>query len=129
MTHDYGTDLSVTDDFAADFHMSSGRRLLAEACVRRLLTPLGQLRRHPMYGYDVRDEIGDDVSKADLARVSANVQTQLMRDERIVQCTCTATLDRAGAMTLDIVLTDGAGPFRLVLAVSSVTVSILSGPS
>ena len=126
---DYGTDLSVTDDIATDFHLSSGRQALAEACARRLITRLGTLRRHPMYGYDVRDEIDNDISTADLARISANVQTQLMRDERIIQCTCTATLDRAGAMTLGIVLTDGAGPFRLVLAVSSVTVSILSGPS
>ena len=123
---DYGTDLSVTDDIAIDFHLSSGRQALAEACARRLITRLGTLRRHPMYGYDVRDEIDNDISTADLARISANVQTQLMRDNRITQCSCATVLTSTGTLILSITLTDGAGPFPLVLSVSDVTVAIVS---
>ena len=124
----YGTDLSCTDDFPPAMPMSTGRRLIAEASVRRLITPLGQLRRHPLYGYDVRDEINDDLSPADLARISAGVNAQLLRDQRINQCTCTATLDTHGRLTLAIDLVDGAGPFPLVLSISDTTVSIVEGP-
>jgi hypothetical protein len=127
MTTDYGTDLSCTDDFAADFHTVTGRRVLSEACVRRLTTRLGLLRRHPMYGYDVRDELNNDVSSTDIARIAANVNSQILRDERIVSCSCIAALAKDGTLTLTITLTDGAGPFALVLSVSDATVQIVGG--
>jgi hypothetical protein len=87
MTLDYGTDLSITDDIAPDFHTSSGRRLLCEAIVRRLITRKGSLRRHPQYGYDVRDELNDDLGPGDLARISSGVIEQCMRDTRVIQAT------------------------------------------
>ena len=122
---DYGTDLSCVDDFTPSMGLSTGRRLLAEACARRLITPQGSLRRHPLYGYDVRGELNSDVSRADLARINANVNHQLLRDERIVSCSCQTTLKKTGELQLDIALTDGAGPFSLTLKISDVTVQIL----
>ena len=128
MTIDYGTDFSVVSDFTADFATSSGRRLLAEACARRLVTPLGTLRRHLQYGYDVTAWVNDDVGPRELAQINAGVVPQLMRDERVLRCTCAASLAKDGTLTLDIQLWDAAGPFKLVLAVSQATVQIVSGP-
>jgi phage baseplate assembly protein W len=124
---DYGTDLSCTSDLSPALVTVSGRRIILEACVRRLMTPLGSLRRHPQYGYDVRDELNDDLGPGDLARIGAAVAVQLLRDTRLVAVTCRATLDRAGALTIDCTLTDGVGPFRGVFAVSDATVAILEG--
>ena len=125
---DYGRDLTCTDDFTPSFGMSTGRRLLAEACLRRLITPLGSLRRHPLYGYDVREEINNDLSRADIARISSGVSVQLQRDTRIVSCSCVATLDTRGALLIPCVIVDGAGPFKLVFSATDATVAIVEGP-
>ena len=125
---DYGRDISCTDDIAADFHVSSGRRLLCEAIARRLITRKGALRRHKLYGYDVRDEINNDLGPGDLERISSGVREQCMRDTRVLQATCACTLEPDGTLTLSIILVDGIGPFPLVLSASDVTVQIVSNP-
>jgi hypothetical protein len=125
---DYGTDFSVTTDFTGpNFPISIGRQLLAEACVRRLITPLGSLIDHSGYGYDIRDELNDDLGPADLARISILVNTQLMRDARIINCRTITNLTSNGELNVNITITDGAGPFPLVLNVSAVTVQIVDG--
>ena len=122
---DYGRDMSCVEDLTPTFAVVSGRRLLAEALARRLITRLGSLRRHPMYGYDVREELNDDLGPGDLARISAGVNAQFLRDQRVEQSACTATLGSDGTLTIAGTVTDGAGPFPLVLSVGSVTVQLV----
>ena len=128
MTVDYGTDLSCALDFKPNMAVQSGRMMILETCVRRLITPLGKLRRHPLYGYDVTNELNSDLDDGDLARIGANVQTQLKRDTRIKGCSCVATMAN-GRLTLDILILDGVGPFKLVGSVTQLGVTLIMASS
>lgn len=120
-----GTDLSCVQDMDAAGAEVSGRTCLAQAIARRLSTPRGRLIYDPNYGYDLTGEINDDVSPADIARITSNVNAECLKDERVVSTTVTATFANS-TLVVTIVLTDGQGPFVLVLAVTSVSVSLLA---
>jgi hypothetical protein len=109
--------------------MVSGFRIVAEAIIRRWLTPRGGLLEDPSYGYDLTDAIGEDVGPSDLARMSQAAAEEAQKDQRVKACYVTMGLINTG--TSDPVLSVQArvetaqGPFSLVAAVSSVTVTLL----
>lgn len=124
---DYGLDIAMNSTATGMDPMLgtvSGRRCLSEALARRLQTPLGRLIDDPNYGYDLTSELGDDLGPGDLARIASQAASECLKDERVIGCTGTATLAE-GTMTVGLVVVDGKGPFRLVLAVSDVTVALL----
>lgn len=133
MPVDFGFDLACVSDLDEGLRTVSGARLLAEACVRRITTPRGMVLDDPDFGVDVRDYLGAGVTSLELARMRAEVQAELGKDERIVQATVTsADFDaRLRKVTLVIALdaVDDAGAevaLRLVVEVSQVTVNLLS---
>lgn len=129
---DLGSDIAtVFKDGNADVDPTgaevSGRLCLAQALVRRLLTPRGRLIDDPDYGYDLTGEINDDIDASDLARIRAGVEGELAKDERVVSVIAELTYARKGGiLTVNITVEDSAGPFQLVLAVTSVTVSVIT---
>lgn len=128
-TISYGLDLSCISDIDPGFRTVSGRRLLAEAIARRLITPRGQLLDDPNYGYDLTGLLKADISTQDLARISSLVEAECEKDERVVSATATVTLQvptaPSSGLFVSVLLQDGSGPFPLVLAVSAVTVQLL----
>lgn len=123
-TTNFGTDLSCIDDLTDAMLETSGRILLGQAIARRLITPRGGLIDDPNYGFDVRDYLNDDIGPGDLARLQAGVNAEAVKDERVIRCTSKATF-ASGVLVLDLALVDSDGPFKLVLAVSDVTVQLL----
>lgn len=128
MSADFGLDLSCTYDLDQRCITVTGRRLLAEAIFRRLITPRGRLIGDPNYGTDITQYLNDDVSPSDIAEMRAAIRAECKKDERIDDCTVTITAPagKTGTYTIVISLEDGDGPFDLVLAVSNVTVEILN---
>ena len=104
----------------------SGRTCLAQAIARRLLTPRGRLLDDPNYGFDVAGYMGDDLSTSDLAQIRAGIENECVKDERVEGATAELTLAANGTLLINVTLSDADGPFTLVLAVSAVSVSILS---
>jgi hypothetical protein len=125
---DFGVDLWCQDDIDPTGATVSGPLIVAQACYRRLTTRRLGLVGDPNYGYDVEDIINADVTQADLARHQAAIEAECLKDERVqgAPTTCVMT---AGVLTIGIALDLGDGPFALVLAVSQVGVSLLTGPS
>ncbi len=123
---DYGHDFSCVGDLLPTLAIVSGRRTLAEAVARRLTTPRGSCIDAPNDGLDVRMWLQDDASNSDIAMYAAACDAELLKDERILRSTTTLTLSTSGALTATIAIVDSSGPFALVLAVSGVTVQILS---
>lgn len=121
---DYGLDLSCVDDLTPGMVEVTGRIVLAQAIARRLMTPRGYLCDDPTYGYDVTQRVNDDMSARDLAMLYANVRNECLKDERVMDAAVTGTLS-SGVLLLTITLTDGDGPFALVLGVTNVDVTIL----
>lgn len=122
---DFGTCMACTTDLLGGA-MVSGRTAIAQAIVRRLITPRGRLIGYPNYGFDLVRFLNDDIDAAGLARIRAGVEAECKKDERVLDCSAIVTLSVVGVMLVDITLTDAEGPFQLVLAVSEVTVSILT---
>ncbi len=126
-TTDYGLDIGMTAEATnMDPTMATvtGRLQLAQALVRRLQTPNGRLLTDPDYGYDLLGELNDDLAPADVGRIAAQAAAECRKDERVVECTASASFT-LGVLTIGLVVTDGKGPFKLVLAARDVTVSLL----
>lgn len=142
MSIDYGTDISVTWrtetlefpdgsvrtqqawDADENFSEVSGRDLLAEALLRRLVTTRGTLLGCPDYGTDVRDWINDDLDNARVAQLSAAISAELSKDERVRTATATSTFAN-DVLTSTITIVDAAGPFKLTVAIDQVSLKLL----
>ena len=122
---DYGTALSCVTDVDAGARIVSGNRVVAEAIARRLYTPRGRLIGYPNYGYDLTQYVNADLSPREIAAVRAEVAAECAKDPRVDR----ADVDIVFAdesLTVTIVAHATEGPFTLVLAVSSLTVTLLS---
>lgn len=129
MATDFGTDLGCVFDLDPRCSEVSGRRLLAEAIARRLITPRGMLIDDPNYGIDVFDWLYEDVSKREIAALASAIQAECKDDERVeaARVTIVAPPKGIGKYTIEISLEDADGPFDLVLAANTgaVTLEIL----
>ncbi len=127
MTIDLGTDISTPDaaDIDPFFGLVSGLRGLAQALARRMVTPRGSLLDDDSYGYDLRSRLNDNLKPADLSALGTIVQRELEADERVESATISLSL--AGDVLRVVArIVASVGAFRLVLAVSAVTVEILA---
>lgn len=122
---DLGTEVGGVKDADPQGAMVSGRRCLAEAVARRYITPRGRLIDDPDYGTDLTEYLNADLGPADLARMFSDASREAQKDERVVGCDVTGTFI-GGSVVLNVTLTDGAGPFQLVLVVTAVTVTLLT---
>lgn len=121
---DLGTDVSCVFDATPDMAMVTGRRCLAEAVARRLITPRGRLIGSPNYGFDLTQFIHDDMSPGDLVRIGASATAEVKQDERVLAATVTLSI-ALGAMLAKVSIEDADGPFTLTLSITDVTVEIL----
>lgn len=123
---DLGADLSCVTDLDPAMVEVSGRTCLVQNAARRLSTPRGSLIDDPNYGFDLTGELNDDVDQGDIGRIQSQASAELLKDERVVSCTSVISFDAtSGTLITTFAMQDGAGPFTLVLAVTSVTVTIL----
>lgn len=122
---DYGLDVSTFPGLDVTGRNISGSRVVAEACLRRLITPRGALRYDPDYGYDLRDLLNDDVTAADLRRHALSAALELEKDERIDAVSVTLTLS---GFTLTVAISgtlSTAAAFDLILAIDQVSAAVL----
>lgn len=123
---DLGTDIACLRSIGKVFGLVSGRRNLALAIARRLITRRGGLFYDPNYGFSLTILLSEEVTEQQVLGWGPSIEQEAQKDERVLSAA--ATLDHnAGARTLQITLdlTDADGPFRLVLLASKVTVQIL----
>jgi hypothetical protein len=126
MSVDFGIAWSCITDVTPTFARVTGRRLLAEAVVRRITTRKGQLIDDPNYGIDVRDWLNEGMTPPHLARLAGTIDGELVKDERIIASkTRTAFDPRTSVLTVTTALEDGDGPFTLVAAISALSVQLL----
>lgn len=139
-----GDDMAGVADMSASDAVSSGRQCLGENLARRLETPKGALIDDPNYGFDVTARLGDDVSAADVLEIQNGCEAEFLKDERVLAAAVTVqfvglsqiaaavagTVTNPqpvpqGALVVTAIITDSTGPFKLVLAVTSLTVQLL----
>lgn len=126
---DFGTDIAtpVGDDGLPDldpfFGLVDGYTALAQALLRRVVTPTGAVIDDPAYGHDVRVYLND--ADPSPTAIAAAVRAQWLADERVEDARVVVTF-ADNALRIEGVVLAGEGPFRLVLAVSAVTAEILT---
>lgn len=127
MAADFGSDLAATDDLDANAREVEGDELVAQAIYRRLTTPRGQLLDDPDYGLDIRSFLQASMTAADLALIGGRIRAELAKDETIDDVQATVKLTAAQTITVDLAVTTGQGPFRMVFAVTAETVTRILG--
>ncbi|MDX1526981.1 MAG: hypothetical protein R3337_00050 [Gammaproteobacteria bacterium] len=117
-------------DFAGvldiDFALSvvSGRTRLAQAIMRRLTTRTGTLLDDESYGDDMRLLIGKSVDESE---VEQRVAAQVLAEEGVEDAEVTVSLT-GETLEIRIIVTDGEGPFPLVLEASELSLEALEIP-
>lgn len=123
---DLGTTLSCIFDCTAEYAVVSGRTCLAQALARRLITPRGGLIDDPNYGFDLTQFLNADMSPTDIAQCESGTEGECVKDERVLSADASVSVTPTGSLIVTITVTDADGPFSLVLAVSDVTVQLLT---
>lgn len=124
----YGTDISCERDLDGAMTEVSGLTVLAQALVRRLDCPRGQLPDDPDYGFDLRAALNRGLTDGQVRALAGQVRTELGKDDRLDRVVVTVEPTSTGsALRVDLRVTPvdrRLGPFRLTLAVSSAAVLI-----
>lgn len=124
----WGTDLTAYHDLRLMVH--SGLANLAEAIIRRLITPRGRLFYDPEYGFDVRSYLNEAARPDVLYEIERRVEEQCELDPRIAAATASATFDaqaRTLRLSVDLELSDSRSP--QIVPANRVTLEVLRAPT
>jgi phage baseplate assembly protein W len=126
---DFGTTLSCTFDIDPMGATVSGLAALGQALIRRITTPRGRLLNDPNYGYDIAGELEDDVTTQQVNAIAANVDQELLKDQRVFSSSTTVTLEADGQLDVATQVQSALGPFSLVFTLSAAGIlTIVNGP-
>ncbi len=130
----YGNDLwcgpTSTDTLDLDPMMLevSGIQLLQQAVIRRQVTAKPTDISSPNDGIDLRKFVKQGLTQQQVSVIAQTVQQELIKDQRILpQTTVVGSYAAAtNTLTLQETIVTAQGPFSLTLAVSAVTVQVLT---
>ncbi len=109
------------------FRAVTGRTAVAQALLRRLVTPRGGLLGEPLYGLDVRAWTNDTIDARALRALETAAATQLRRDERVDDVSLVATFaDDVLRLVGRVRLVGDTTPLRLTLAIAAVTAEVIA---
>jgi len=122
----WGTDLSCVTDCTETFSElpPGGALIIAQAVVRRFLTPRGGLIDDADYGLDLRGYCNRGVTREDLRTLQSRCVAEALKDERVQSVTINVVSDGASLLEVTALLTpadSSIGRFGFVLAVSDET--------
>lgn len=126
---DSGRDLACVDDLDPTLRETTGVETFQHALARRLSTPRGWLLDDPGYGFDVRDELGAEVTRSDVPRLGAAVRGEVLKDDRVLTASVrTVVSGPPSAQRLQIMVTGEAaeGPYDFTLDVTKVSVALIN---
>ena len=120
---DLGSDFRGILDVYQNLARASGRTALGEALCRRLSTPRGGLFYDLDYGFDLRQFLS--AAQPPPGFIESQVVAELLKDERVLDVDVASVGFVGEALSLEVVVTDGAGPFALTVTVDQLTVKLL----
>lgn len=134
MTTNHGIDLAAPagpDGFDLDpFGMTvEGVSCLAQNLAHRLVTPRGSLIGSESWGLDVRTYLNDTIDEGDLRGIEGAVIEEIRADERVDDASVAATFDGERLALVILVRPIIGRSFTMVLAVTGVTIELLSTAS
>ena len=123
----WGSDVSCAASLDPDMRELAGddQTVLAQAIIRRLDTPRGQLPDDGEYGLSLRDMLSTGLTDSTRRSIAGRVHNELIKDDRLDTVSVVVESGVASELTLTITVTPVEGdPFRMVLAASATGVII-----
>ena len=109
--------------------MVSGKRLVAEALCRRLITERGTLLDDPNYGFPIANLIQGGFTPAKRDAIPGLIRLELKKDERVDVVTTVLVPAPQFSIRLYInVVARDVGPFDFAIGIDEVTVRVLQLP-
>lgn len=133
MSVGYGLDVWCDADGLRTGRYVTGWRLVAQAIVRRLITPQGTLRggsEESAYGYDIRALIGAVGYRSAVLALPGFVEAQILKDDRVDSATVVPALvtEANGSMSIELAITvtlaDENQSFALTLSATEAAVQV-----
>ncbi len=121
---DLGSDFHAIEDLNANLTVVTERTCLAQALVRRIISPRGSLFYDEDYGTDVRQFLNAPPRPASVAQA---VESECLKDERVVDVTATVEyLEANTTLQIKLIVEDETEEeFALTVLVDELTVELL----
>lgn len=119
---DLGTDFSLINGFVR----VAGIPNLVGAIQRRLSTPAGGLFYSPNYGFDLREYVQATFDAATQYELERLTQAEVEKDPRVQSASAQVVQADLGRVILNISGLTNAGPFEMVLAVTSLSLEVIN---
>lgn len=125
-----GQDIDVLTDIRPSFVLCSGFKNLGNAIARRLSTPPGSLAAigdDSDYGYDLRGMLNAESTDEEIARIGADIESEIMKEDRVQSADVVSTFTWAAYdLAVEINILTKSGPFRLILGVGTASVDVIN---
>jgi hypothetical protein len=106
---------------------TTGRQLLIQSLLCRQTTPRGSVIDCPNDCINIIDYVSAGMTPAAITQLYGTIQTELLKDQRVTSAIVTGSYSfQTSGLTINEAIQSSYGPFTLVLAVSSVTVTLLN---
>lgn len=117
-------------DLDASWTPITGVRAVLEHIARRLITPPG-MYDDPEYGFDLNSWLNASLLPQELDSLEAAARNEALACEGVDDCVVAATLDRSGALTLNltVTLTDQVEGYQMVFVLSADTIPRIYFPT
>lgn len=128
MATDYGSDIALGIGSAPrNWSLVSGSTNVIYALARRYRTTRGTLFYDLDYGYNLCELIGEDISDVEIEAAKIEIALEAEKDDRVLSATADVVANSDGtlAITVSVTLREGE-TFKLVMAVSALTIEVLS---
>lgn len=122
----YGVDFSCTDELSpilAEVDPNSVQAI-AEALLRRLITPNGTLIEDQDYGEDVRAFLSHGTTQTNLNTIATKIKNECEKDDRVESVTASSVLD---SKTRTLTLSVRVVPQDPTLRQFAMTIAVTSG--
>lgn len=118
---DYGSDFHCVNDVDYALSTVSGTRALAEAVMRRIITPVNGLFYDLTYGDSIATGVG--VSYRTFGDLQSRAEDEAMKDERVADAQATVTLvPETEILTVSVTVTPVEGePFDMTFNIADKT--------
>ena len=122
-----GVDISCLDDLDPMFGLVVGPDCLGQDLAHRFSTPRGGLRYDLDYGLDLTQYLNDVITDAQARGLPGDMEAEAEKDPRVLGATATVDeLVQLQSLQCTLTVETEEGTFNLVLAVSALTVDLLS---
>lgn len=122
-----GVGIACVSSVGPRFTLATEMQCLAQSLARRLITPRNSMSWAPNDGTDMRDFLNKANTSQGRFDAQRAAKDECEKDERVQSASVSSVFNFAlSTLTLTIAILTALGPFTLVLAVTALTVAIIS---